>query len=74
MFIIQRKQINSNTIQEDLNMKFNTKHNGVFAAGVLFGTAGIKFRQMQKTFTQKHSRSMKIVQQQKNLKILQRKL
>lgn len=23
-------------------MKFNTKHNGLFAAGVLFGTAGIK--------------------------------
>ena len=23
-------------------MKFNTKHNGLFVAGVLFGTAGIK--------------------------------
>ena len=23
-------------------MKFNTKHSGLFAAGVLFGTAGIK--------------------------------
>ena len=83
-------------------IKLDKKHSGVFAAGVLFGTAGIKLlsskdakkvytnctaavlrakdcvmktvSKVQKTFTQKHSRSMKTAQQlRKYLKILLRK-
>ena len=62
-------------------IKFNGKKTGIFAAGVLFGTAGIKVltskdakklytnctqsRRMLKTFMQKHSRSMKTEKQLK---------
>ena len=37
------KTIKNNNIEEELTMiKIDKKHSGVFAAGVLFGTAGIK--------------------------------
>ena len=67
-------------------IKLDKKHSGVFAAGVLFGTAGIKLLsskdakkvytnwRTQKIFMQKHSRSTKIAQQlRKHLKILLKK-
>ena len=57
--------------------KVDGKKTGIFAAGVLFGTAGIKvlsskdakklqFRKMQRTYMQKHSRSTKTEQQKKS--------
>ena len=49
--------------------KINKKDTGVFAAGLLFGTAGIK---MLKISMQKHSRLMKreLQRMQKNIQML----